>query len=425
MSRQKNLFSSPVVISSEGSEAGNSRSSSQGGRKTEKLSQVPAPARRSPPRVRKKAAPSAEESRSLIRARLESLLASPADTNGSPTGDISIRNFSASSVSVSLQQSLENRLRARMASSGSMELQLRWKNWDTPLRRRICALRASARKPGFLFALTESGNGLNSPSGHPTSGSVLVGLQHLPTPQSHDTREQGKGRPLTKTGRIQTHNGDSHSMNLPMVAHLFHLPTPRASDADKNARSPEGAMMESQRRNSNNDLGVTVQLFHYPTPCTGDVTGGKVPPCHADRETPSKLKQVVQLAVFPTPQTCEAPNMGTNRGDGKHRARTTPQSVVALVSWATTTSTDTNRGNLPPRETDTGVPLTQMVALISGPTAEPSHAPTKSRGVLDAAFSRWLMGFPEKWDEASPNWQNWYAVQDAIARGESKATGTP
>lgn len=37
-----------------------------------------------------------------------------------------------------------------------------------------------------------------------------------PTPQAHDTRNQGKGRTRTATGRVQCHNGDSASANLPL-----------------------------------------------------------------------------------------------------------------------------------------------------------------------------------------------------------------
>ena len=50
-----------------------------------------------------------------------------------------------SSASAALQSSLENRLRARMGSSGSILFRLTWKYRATPLGRLICALRASKR----------------------------------------------------------------------------------------------------------------------------------------------------------------------------------------------------------------------------------------------------------------------------------------
>ena len=46
--------------------------------------------------------------------------------------------------SASLQSSLESRLRARLADSGSTLYRLTWKEWAMQWGRRICALRASA-----------------------------------------------------------------------------------------------------------------------------------------------------------------------------------------------------------------------------------------------------------------------------------------
>jgi hypothetical protein len=54
------------------------------------------------------------------------------------------RHFTGSSASASLQSSLESKLRARMASSGSTLYTLTWKHRATPSELQICALRASA-----------------------------------------------------------------------------------------------------------------------------------------------------------------------------------------------------------------------------------------------------------------------------------------
>ena len=113
-----------------------------------------------------------------------------------------------------------------------------------------------------------------------------------------------------------------------------------------------------------------------------------------------------------------------------------------LTPWVSPTATDGCRGSLPARLTDTGIPLSQQVALTPwvtpstrdhkdspemsisginpdgsdrtridqlprqahGVSTTSSTALTVNRGVLNAGFSKWMMGFPQVWDECSPNW---------------------
>jgi hypothetical protein len=77
-----------------------------------------------------------------------------------------------------------------------------------------------------------------------------------------------------------------------------------------------------------------------------------------------------------------------------------------------------------------------MVALAGWTTPQTDDRPTKNQGrtlgaeclsiaaterpeglALNPAFSRWLMQYPATWDEASPNWADWLAVQEVIASG--------
>ena len=80
----------------------------------------------------------------------EAALASPSARQGSSaeqaTSATSGQPSSGSSASAALQQSLESKLQAALAETGSPEYALTWKRWDMQSGQPICALRASARR---------------------------------------------------------------------------------------------------------------------------------------------------------------------------------------------------------------------------------------------------------------------------------------
>ena len=117
MSPRKTLKGFAAPTSSPGSAGGPSPSSSPGGQKIGKSG---------PDRAR--------ASRSQLPA-----VGKECRTNG--TSGLS---SSGSSETAALQSSLESRLRALLASSGSPEFALTWKHWDMQSGPQICALRASA-----------------------------------------------------------------------------------------------------------------------------------------------------------------------------------------------------------------------------------------------------------------------------------------
>lgn len=82
----------------------------------------------------------------------------------------------ASLKSAALQQSLENRLRPRMAAYGSPEYELTWKYWDMRSGPPICALRASG--------LRTSGNGFGG-WGTPNT------MDHLPSGNLEERKKKG------------------------------------------------------------------------------------------------------------------------------------------------------------------------------------------------------------------------------------------
>lgn len=179
-----------------------------------------------------------------------------------------------SSNSCNLASSLENRLRARMASLGSTLYKLTWKERVTPMQRSICALRASVRRisdkdsglslkgwvtptvrdwkdsPGMNTVRPDGRSrvdqlpreaamaGWGTPVANPANG----------TPEAFKARKEKAVAKGVQMGTTIT--------DIQMQAKLAGWPTPRTTDGKNNARTLKGAENEAKRRSWNNDLGV-------------------------------------------------------------------------------------------------------------------------------------------------------------------------
>lgn len=147
MSKQRIFRGSHSTTFSQESEDGRSRCASPDGRMIDPSGRDRAHALRSRAPEKGNAALIAKAAMlSRILTRRGSLSASFVTGNGMLTDGISGQSSAGSLNTTTLQLSLENRLRARMAVFGSPEYELRWSNWDMPLGVPICALRASARR---------------------------------------------------------------------------------------------------------------------------------------------------------------------------------------------------------------------------------------------------------------------------------------
>ena len=134
-----------------------------------------------------------------------------------------------SSNSAALQESLENKLRARQEEYGSILYRLKWKHWDLPSGRQICALRGSGART-CVSDYTLSGWG--SPVANPANG----------TPEAFMERKRA-----AQARGIQM--GDSVS-DIAMQAKLAGWPTPtrgngmgsqEAKDASPTGKRPDGS----------------------------------------------------------------------------------------------------------------------------------------------------------------------------------------
>ena len=142
----------------------------------------------------------------------------------------------------------------------------------------------------------------------------------------------------------------------------------------------------------------------WPTPTSSMVTVGDVIQAmtagnSADRPSYEEANRF--FAPWPSPQSRDHKGASLPGNDLTHNSRPLNE-VARLASWVTPTAQDHSRGSLPPRPHDTGVPLSQMAALASGPTRTGSPAETGKPGQLNPAHSRWLMALPPAWDACAP-----------------------
>ena len=190
--------------------------------------------------------------------------------------------FNASSPSASLQRSLESRLRARMAGSGSPLYVLTWSAVDMPAGVPILRRRAS---------------------GHRTSGS---GSSGWPTPRSRDHHTEGDGK-----------RGLGFSPSLAkLTERMAGWPTPDAGafavGADLETHLKRVEKLKAKKINGNGaglPLGIVSQLAGWATPnaMTGHTRGLATDPEVAARRKARGHQVNLEDQIGPTSNSSPAP----------------------------------------------------------------------------------------------------------------------
>lgn len=214
-------------------------------------------------------------------------------------------------------------------------------------------------------------------------------------------------------------------------------PTPRATDGEKNVRTPEGARAEAMRSVTGGDLAIATALLlerrHHPSVVAGWPTPSAtasesvpvpVPGTTTDGRRPDGTKATVSVGYIVRQLTGWA--TPTNRDTRDDRA--TPEFLARrmerpngknlsleaiLTGWETPQTNWASKGYRSAQWREGKEMLSPTEALVIGDRTESPTDLMAAYGVLATEFSLWLMGYPSAWDRCAPgflDWMDWQAL---------------
>lgn len=266
------------------------------------------------------------------------------------------RTFIASSVPAGPLSSWESRLRARLATVGSTESALIWREKVTPAGQPISRLAVSTRHTNGTGSTGSPWSTPRASDGEKGGPSMCFGAGGQPLPaqmhQAHWTTVSAEDSAARENRYAQGGNPLTMQMNKAM------WPVMLASDVQKQSENPETGR---RRRGKGQQIGlntfIAMEAAFHPTPLSLSFK---------DSHQPGTNRTIEQMrAYMPTPTVIDA----TGRGYQRDRAGNVYPTVPGIL-----------------KETEP-----------TGPTPTGSNATTAKRGAPNPVFAFWLMGFPDEW----------------------------